>query len=179
MISPGLILRALGWQAVGAGMVAKNGYDKYKTRQSERQTASHYAPVDDWWATYGVSESECDRLLSSYMRSLGHVDSPDVKDEVLGRLKERVKTDDMYVNYLIRTGGSDLAGQMRVIILYYASKGRAARLNTRPENHFPMAGRLDTKPGLKAVVLQLLKDNGVPDTHWYCESIAEQERRLG
>lgn len=178
MISPGLILRALGWQAVGTGMVAKGLYDKHLSNQSERRTAAHYAPVDDWWARYGVPEAECDRFLTSYLKSLRGLDGPEVKNMVLGRLRECVKTDDSYVNGIIQRGGGNLGEQMRVVILYYASKGRAARMATNPDQHFPMAGNLSTRPGLEKVVLQLLRDNGVPDVHWYCNSIADQEARL-
>ena len=174
-----LIMRALGWQAVGVGMAAKKGYDRHKANQSYRREQDHYATVDSWWQRYGVPESECDRFLSSYTRSKGGIDSPELKDKVLGQLRKKVVTDDRYTNYLIKEGGTDLAGRMRVVILYYASMGKAAKIGSWSMNkHFPMAGALDTKPGLKKVVLQLLRENGVQDVHWYCESESEQENRL-
>ena len=174
-----LIMRALGWQSVGVGLAAKQGVDRYKSNQSYRKEQNHYAPVDSWWEKYGVSESECDRFLTSYIRSAGFVDPPDLKDRVLRVLSRRVKSDDMYVKWLISSGGNNLASRMHVVILYYATSGRAARIGMWSMNkHFPMAGALESKPGLKAAVLQQLRENGVEDVHWYCDTETEQERRL-
>lgn len=178
MISVGLIFRALGWQAVGAGMLAKGGYDALKQNQSERRTRNHYAPVTEWWARYGVSEDEAYYFQCRYTRSLGGYDSPALKDQVLNRLRSCVHSDDRYVDDLLISGGRDLRGRNLVVIMYYASMGRAARVAPSPNRYFPMAGKLDTKPAVRDVVLQLLKDNGVPDTHWFCDSVAEQESRL-
>jgi hypothetical protein len=176
-IDVGLILRALGWQAVGAGMLAKRGYDNYRMNQSERQIKSHYAPVDEWWARYGVSAQECESLENRYSRSISNIDGPEVKNQVLERLRSKVKTDDYYVNSLLKSGGNKLYDYTAVIVMYYASMGRAARF-WGCDMRFPMAGKFDIYPELKKTIKQLFTDSGVPDVHWYCDSVAEQERRL-
>ena len=178
MINVGVILAAFGWQAIGAGMLAKNGYDNYKRNKTARQEYNYYAPVTNWWNRYGVSEDECSRFLTSYERSLYAYDSEDLKNDILRRLRSCIQTDDYYVKSLLTRGGNSLVDHMRVCILYYASMGRAAIYGSHMDRRFPMAGALDTKPGLKKVVLQLLEENGVKDTHWYCSRREEQERYL-
>lgn len=173
-----LIMRALGWQVAGAGMLAKHGIDTAKRNQSYKKEQNHYAPMREWWDRYGVPRSECDRFETAYMRSIGRVDGPELKNQVLERLRECVHTDDPYVNSLLRTGGTDMVGQTRVVVMYYASMGRAAQFWVTADSRFPMAGSLDSKPGLKAVVIQLMKDNGVRDTHWFLDPIQDQERYL-
>lgn len=178
MISVGVILAALGWQAVGAGMLAKGAIDRYASNQAYRRKLAYYAPVDEWWARYGVPDDESFRFLCAYARSIGHRDSPELKDSVLQRLRSCVRTEDGKVKYLLETGGKRQIDHHYIIIMYYASMGRAAATEPHMNKRFPMAGALDLEPEIKRITLQLLQDNGVPDVHWYCEPINVQERIL-
>lgn len=167
-----LIMRALGWQAVGAGMLAKKGATKHQRAKEQRKYEDYCAPARNWWSKYGVSYMECLDFDKRY------ISDDAFRYSVMQKLRESIETTDPYLsNLLSRHYVSDVLGREYIMALYYASRGRAARMRGTSDT-FPSAGFFDSKPAIKQAVIKLLKDNGVPETYWFCESEAEQRRRL-
>ena len=171
-ISGWLILSALGWQAVGAGMLGKRGYNKIQSARAQREYENYYAPVKRWWSRYGVSYAECLQFDNKY------IGDEEFRVRVMSELRGSIETTDEYLLRLLSKHYiKDVLEREYIMALYYASKGRAARMNGT-NGTFPSAGFFDSKPGVKQAALKLLEDNGVPETYWFCETEAAQRRRL-
>jgi len=170
----GLIMSALGWQAVGVGMAAKGAYDLHKSNQSYRAKERGYAPAAEWWDKYGMSRGASSDFIDEYLRGT-------YREMVLGELKAKVKTDVPYVKHLISTGGYDYLERQDVCMLYQALHGRAMRLSAYDLIKFPNAGRFDYRhPEIKEVFYELFRNAGVPDSEkWFCESKQKQCAMLG
>lgn len=170
----GLIMEALGWQVVGAGMVAKSAYDTHKSNQAFRAKERGYARAAEWWNRYGIDRISSDNFAFDYAKGIN-------RDFVLAELREKIHTDIPYVNYLIQTGGRNYMERQDVCMLYKALHGRAMRVSGSDPVKFPNAGRFDYRhPEIKEVFYQLFRDAGVPDSEkWFCESKQRQCALLG
>lgn len=169
----GLIMKALGWQVVGAGMVAKSAYDTHKSNQAFRAKEQGYARAAEWWNRYGIGHMSSDNFAINYAKGIN-------RDFVLAELREKIHTDIPYVNYLINTGGTNCMERQDVCIIYQALHGRALRLDLDFQK-FPMAGRFDYRhPEIKEFLYQLFRNAGVPDSDkWFVESKQKQCALLG
>ena len=178
MIHPGLILKALGWQAVGTGMLAKYGMDRAKIRQNEKAIAAYYAPLYDWWDLYGSPE-----------------------DETMSKINDACKLDgdSEWIDYVCRTVTpvnryiEDFLKHPRwptyknhgypMTMMYYACYGKAARVvmfGELEEVRQVPSGNLFSRqdPNVREQIVKLLDDYGLPDLFWYTERADQIIKRL-
>lgn len=180
MIHVGAILKALGWQAVGAGMLTKYAIDQASERKMYRSRNEYYKPMDDWWKLHGCDPGE------AYTKTL-QACKLDVHYDWIDYVCRTITPDNAYIEEMLRhhewpkyrNHGEPMT------MLYYALHGRAMQLNKPTTDDFgkirnfpslDVFGRQD-KP-VQDLVIKLMNEHGVTDLFWYTHGYKDIMRRL-